>query len=125
MIYWILEHLFPCINSFPLSLAKPFVFLRGSFQPRWRVSNVGNKGPCPSYLVLLDHSDVAQCKHITGEETDFSESYQRHSYGRGFEYSLKKSEHDCACQGIKETSEKESNLCNNLPACRMEKLVPL
>lgn len=34
---------------------------------------------------------------------------------------MKKSEHDCAGQGTKETSENESNLSNNLLACRMEK----
>lgn len=84
---------------------------------------MGNKGPCPS--CLSDHSDVAQCKHRTGEETVSSESYQRDSYERRFEYSLKKSEHDCTRQGIKETSDKESSLGNNLPACRMEKLAPL
>lgn len=85
---------------------------------------MGNKGPCPTCLILSDPSDVAQCKHRTGEETHSSEFCQRDSYERGFEYNLEKSEHDCAGQGIKETSERESNLGNNLPACRMEKLAP-
>lgn len=71
MIYWIQEHSFPCTNSFPLTLAKPSAYLRGSFQPTCRVNNVGNKGPCPSCVILSDHSDVAQCKHRTGEEMDF------------------------------------------------------
>lgn len=68
---------------------------------------MGNKGPCPSCLILSDHSDVAQCKHITGE-IDFSECYQWDSYERGFGYSLKNSGYDCAGQGIKEMSENES-----------------
>lgn len=53
------------------------------------------------------------------------ESSQTDLYAKGFEYSLEKSEHDCAGVSTKETSENNRNLGNSLPACRMKKLVPL